>query len=172
MFTNGLLIGKVMAAAPAVIPYKIISEKTPNYRENHNTGVNEHIEKVNVAINNAARTITRTRLSDKVSSKHVLRQAGLTSLSEMMATASAQMAWKSKQYMDPLGNRLFSGGNTTDINLRSSNSNKIKTPVPGYPNVAINLMAMAWNESIDLQSATTIGSARKAAKTWAKSIQI
>lgn len=48
----------------------------------------------------------------------------------------------------------------------------IQTPVPGYPSVAINLMAMAWNENTDLQSATTIGSARKAAKTWAKSIQI
>ena len=90
----------------------------------------------------------------------------------MMASASAQMAWKSRQNMDPLGNRLFSEKNTTDINLRSTKSDKIKTPVPGYPNVAINLMAMAWNENTDLQSATTIGSARKAAKNWAKSIQI
>ena len=41
---------------------------------------------------------------------------------------------------------------------------------PGYPNLAMNLMANAWNENGNLRCATTIGSAKKAAKQWAKSL--
>ena len=90
----------------------------------------------------------------------------------MVASASALMAWKSKIFMDPLGSRLFSRQNISDqaIHTRSLNSDKIKIPVPGYPDLAVNLMATAWNENLNLRSATTLGSAKKAAKQWAKSL--
>ena len=90
----------------------------------------------------------------------------------MVASASAIMAWKSKIFMDPLGSRLFSRQNKFDnaIHTRSLNSDKIKIPVPGYPDLAVNLMATAWNENSNLRSATTLGSAKKAAKQWAKSL--
>ena len=41
-------------------------------------------------------------------------------------------------------------------------------PVPGYPNLAVNLMATAWNESPELRNSCTLGSAKAAAKKWAK----
>ena len=68
--------------------------------------------------------------------------------------------------------RIFSVQNISSnaIHTRSSKSDKVKIPVPGYPNLAVNLMATAWNENIDLRSATTLSSARKAAKQWAKSL--
>ena len=105
-------------------------------------------------------------------SKHVLNKAGLTCLDEMAASASAQMVWKSKKFMDPLGKKLFPTKciDTKAIHARSANSERIKIPVPGYSNLAVNLMATAWNENSDLRSSITLGSAIKAAKQWARSI--
>ena len=107
MITNGLLIGKIMASAPAAIPYKVDPECTPNYRENQVQGFLTTTEEINMTIKSAARVITKTKLSDKIPSKSVLNKAGLRYLDEMVAYSSAVMVWKSKQLMDPLGKRLF-----------------------------------------------------------------
>ena len=160
-----------MAAAPAVIPYKLTQECTPDYRKSQYRGEATLVEQINLAIKSAARTITRTRLSDKVSSNIVLNRAGLSCLNEMVASASAVMVWKSKRFMDSLGRRFFSLENkSSSINTRSSKSDKIKIPVPGFPNLAVNLLATAWNENTNLRTATTLGCAKKAAKNWAKSL--
>ena len=58
--------------------------------------------------------------------------------------------------------------NLSSVNTRSSNSDMIKVPVPGYPSLPVNLMATAWNENPELQNASTLGSAKTAAKKWAK----
>ena len=70
--------------------------------------------------------------------------------------------WKSKQFMDPLGQRLFPVQiiNEDGVILRSSKSDKVKLPVPGNPNLAVNLMALAWNENQELRKARTLGSAK------------
>ena len=92
------------------------------------------------------------------------------SVNEMVASASAIMMWKSKQFMDPLGQRLFPVQiiNEDGVILRSSKSDKVKLPVPGNPNLAVNLMALAWNENPELRKARTLGSAKLAAQKWAK----
>ena len=51
---------------------------------------------------------------------------------------------------------------------RSTKSDKIKVPVPGYTELAVNLMATAWNENCDLRNASTLGSAKTAAKKVGK----
>ena len=66
-----------------------------------------HTNNINCALKSAARTITRTRLKDKVRSETVLQKAGLRCLNEMVAYSSAMMVWQSKSNMDPLGARLF-----------------------------------------------------------------
>ena len=58
MFTNGLLVGKIMAAAPAAIPYPIVHECTPNYKENQCKGAVTLTEQINMAVKSATRTIT------------------------------------------------------------------------------------------------------------------
>ena len=50
-------------------------------------------DKINNALKSAARTITRTRLKDKVRSDIVLQKAGQKSLNEMVAYSSAIMVW-------------------------------------------------------------------------------
>ena len=82
------------------------------------------------------------------------------------------MVWKSKSSRDPLGKRLFpeKNINLSSVNTRSSKSDVIKVPVPGYPSLPVNLMATAWNENPELQNASTLGLATTAAKKWAKSL--
>ena len=82
ILTNGLLIGKIAAAAPAAIPFKI---------ECDDRASNLAREKINRAIKSAARTITKTSLKDMVSSEKVLQQSGLRSLNEIVAVTSVVM---------------------------------------------------------------------------------
>ena len=161
-----------MFAAPVAIPYQIKHECLPDYRENQTTGAVTVTQQIDLAIKSAARTITRTKISDKINSKTVLNKAGLRNLNEMAAASSAVMAWKSKLNNDSLGQRLFPIQNINEDTkiTRSFMSDQIKTPVPGYQNLAVNLMAGAWNENPELRNSFTLGSAKIAAKNWAKKL--
>ena len=164
-FANGLLVGKIMAAAPAAIPFRI----------NHDDrGAITITNEINCALKSVARTITRTRLTDKVRSDIILQKAGLQGLNEMVASTSAQMIWKSKLWMDPIGSLLFPTKSTNQnrvMSTRSENDGKAKLPVPGCGTLAANLLARAWNDNLELRHATTLGAAKAAAKKWARSLQ-
>ena len=94
LFANGLLMGKILAAAPATIPIRLDSE---------DKGSSIIKEDINKAIKCAARSITRIRLSDKIRSESVLSKARLRCLNEAVASAMAVLVWKCKQSMNPLG---------------------------------------------------------------------
>ena len=165
ILTNGLLVGKVMAAAPAAIPCRISSS---------DKGAITVMEKIDLAIKSAARVITRTRLKDRLRSETVLQRAGLTCLNEMVASASALMVWKSKRCMNPLGSLLFPPKVENPISkmeLRSSNSDKATLPVPGYNTLAANILARIWNEAPKLQHASSVGAAKSAAHEWARTLK-
>ena len=155
-----------MAAAPAAIPFRINSE---------DKGANILTEKINCALKSAARSITHTRLKDKVRSDITLEKAGLRGLNEIVASTSALMVWKSKMRMDPLGSLLFPKTDTSHalekMSTRSNDNKKAKLPVPGYGTLAANLLARAWNEAPILQDASTLGAAKTAAKAWARSLK-
>ena len=91
----------------------------------------------------------------------------------MVASTSAMMVWKSKKCMNPLGSLLFP--EKSDLQLkrqtRSYNDGKAKLPVPGYGTLAVNLLARSWNDATNLQNAPTIGAAKSAANTWARSLK-
>ena len=114
-------------------------------------------------------TITKTSLSDKVSSNLVLEKAGLRPLNEMVASQTALMVWKSNKAKDPLGRHLFPKRSIMRP-TRSINCVKEIQPVPGNNTLAANLMARAWNSSSELQAATTIGTARTVAQKWARNL--
>ena len=71
--------------------------------------------------------------------------------------------------MNLLGCRLFKKRPNL-MKTRSVYSNKIDIPVLGYPNLPMNLMAKVWNDVPELQSATTLASAKRISQKWAKSI--
>ena len=136
-FTNGLLIGKIMFAAPAAIPFRMIQD---------DKGAVTLTESINCAIKSAARTIARVCLKDKIRTEIVLKKAGLRSLNELVACASATMVWKSKMCTDPLAELLFSNQETNPVKsilTRSETNNKARLPVPGCCTLAANLLASA-----------------------------
>ena len=128
-------------------------------------------ENINRSIKSVARTITRTALSDKVSSKSILEKAGLRTLNEMVASQTAFMVRKSKKAKDPLGRKLFPVRSIMR-HTRSINSTYATQPVPGNNTLAANLMSRAWNSSTELHTVTTIGAAKSVARKWAQNLPV
>ena len=157
---HGILMGKILAAAPATIPIRIDSE------DKNSITVTEEINK---SIKSVARSITRTKLSDKVRSELILTKAGLRNLNEATASVMAVLVWKSKISMNPLGTLLFSEKENRRI-TRLAESRKISPPVPGCSTLPSNLMARIWNSMPDLQTATTLGTVKTLARKWAQNI--
>ena len=148
---NGLIMGKILAASPVNIPTRLnIDDHYHNY-----IGVTEEINK---AIKATARTITKSSLSDKIRSEVLLQKAGLKCLNEAVASITAVTVWKSKTFMDPLGQRLFQEKPSLQC-TRSVTSKDIGLPVPGYPTLSTNIMARIWNAVPGLQHASTVGAA-------------
>ena len=80
-FANGLLMGRILSSAPATIPVKVV-EEDQSY---------SFVEDINKAIKATARSITKTKLIDKVRSSVVLERAGLRCLNETVASIMCQM---------------------------------------------------------------------------------
>ena len=150
---KGLLMGKILASCPATIPLNL---------NNEDRTCIEVTDDINKAIKATARTITRTKLSDKIRSEDVLKKADLKCLNESVGSIIATTVWKTKQSMNPIGKRLFQERTIPEDCpvLRSQSSKNIRPPVPGYPNLALNIMAKVWNDIPELQSAKTLGGAR------------
>ena len=64
-------------------------------------------DSINFSIKSAARSITRTRFTDKIWSDTIMQKAGLWYLNEMVAYTSTITVWKSNKCLDPLGSLIF-----------------------------------------------------------------
>ena len=144
-------MGKILAASSAAIPIK-----TPNQVKPFQSVL---LEDINKAIKATARTITKTKLSDKVSSTSVLKKAGLPSLNEAVSTCMASLIWKARGQMNPLG-QIFE---TSKSAMTTRALKKLSSYIPGYYEAASNNLANLWNH-LDLKSAKSA----QAAKTLAK----
>ena len=96
---NGLLMGKILAACPVTIPVRITDD---DRSQSHITVT----EEINMAMKSTARTITKTKLLDKVCSEDVLAKVILKCLNETVGAITAATVWKSKQSNNPLKNCL------------------------------------------------------------------
>ena len=126
-------------------------------------------EQINKSIKATARTITKTKLSDKKRSEDILHKAKLKCLNESVASVTALTVWKARQSMNLLGQQLFPEEQVMK-QTRFSSSNQIRPPVPGFPMLASNIMARIWNDVPDLQNATTLTAAKRVSRNWAKGI--
>ena len=152
---NGLLMGKILAAAPAAIPISIDPKEKP-----YMAGILNDIDK---AIRVTARTITQTKLTDKVRSEVTLERAGLKSLTEAVSVTMATLIWKSRKEMNTLG---FIFENKSSVkNTRSKFSDKLRQPVPGHPELTSNKMAQIWN-NLNLSKAKSIACTKTSALKW------
>ena len=107
VFANSLLMEKIFAACQVTIPIRL------NIDDKHYISITEGINKF---IKATARTITRSKLSDKIRSEDVLHKANLKCLNQAVASITAVTVWKSRQSMDPLGQCLFK----ERLNLRTT----------------------------------------------------
>ena len=132
-------------------------------------GVLGVLDDINKSIKATARSITKTKLSDKIQSTDVLKKANLKCLNEAVASITATTVWKSKKTMNPLGCCLFREKNCVK-HTRFASSNEIRLPVPGYPHLATNTMARVWNNVSQLHTAETLGAAKAISNQWSKSL--
>ena len=155
---NGLLMGKVLAAAPAVIPIKIDNNDRP-----FQSGL---LEEINKSIKATARTITKTKLTDKINSDIFLWKAGLPSLTKAVSSSMASLIWKARNRMNPLG-RIFDTSKSTKV-TRAFTNEKLFSHVPGHPEAASNKLVSIWN-LLDLKSAKSASAAKVLARKHFKS---
>ena len=148
-------MGKILAAAPAAIPIRIDPNDKP-----YLAGILDEIDK---AIRATARTITRTKLTDKVRSEVTLFKAGLKSLTEAVSVTMATLVWKARKDMDTLG-FIFEKKPSIRDN-RSKYNGKLCQPVPGHPELTSNKMAQIWN-NLQLNNAKSIADVRASALEW------
>ena len=78
-------MGKILAAAPATVPIRLEWEDRGSYTIT---------EEINKAIKATARSITRTKLSDKIKSEVTLQKARIQCLNKAAASAMAVLVWK------------------------------------------------------------------------------
>ena len=154
---NGLLNGKILAAAPAAIPIRICANDKP-----YMAGILNDIDK---SIRATARTITRTNLKDKIRSEVILQKSGLRSLTEAVSVTMASLIWKARKDMNSLG-RIFENRYSLK-NTRSVTSTNLCQPVPGHPEVAANKLAQIWN-ALNLGNAKTLSCVKASAREWYK----
>ena len=118
------------------------------------------------AIKSAARTITKTKLTDKVSSDIVLWKAGLPHLNEAVSKCMASLIWKARNKVNPLG-KIFETSKSS-MNTRSSKNEKLSSYVPGHIEAASTNLAKLWN-TLDLKSARSITEAKMLVKKHLRS---
>jgi hypothetical protein len=159
-----LVIGKFSHALAAVA--------RPRLEQEDNASV--VWSRIQVALNDVARSITGTRRWDHVRIKDLLSQAGLKSANRMVVKAITAKTWGCFHSNDGRNGarnhvvRLLFSGKRTAIakTTRSATTGQIKVTLRGG-NTFITHAAHVWNKSDTLQQATTKAKAKKAASDLA-----
>ncbi|QQP41982.1 Uncharacterized protein FKW44_016510 [Caligus rogercresseyi] len=162
---KGLMIGKISYAAAAVA--------IPRF-DNECKGPNAAHRAVQVAINDAARSIVGCKRRDHIHIGDLLERAGLPSLNEVAAKAVAMETWKCFYSSDggggarnPIGDFVF------PIPRRPMRSTTSVAYPLGRETATFACHAISvWNLSKALRSATTLHTARTAARAIGRSVPI
>jgi hypothetical protein len=129
--------------------------------------------RIQVALNDVARSITGTRRRDHVRIEDLLSQAGLESANRMVVKAIAAETW-SCFHSDDGGNgarnhigRLLFSDRRTDLakTTRSAKTGLVEVPLRGG-DTFVTHAAHVWNGSAPLRQATTKAKAKKAASDF------
>ena len=173
---SGVLLGKIAYSAAAVSPVRLRESETA-------TGSTKAIQ---VAINKAARSVTGTRLLDKLPTAELLTMSGLPSYNRLVVRSAALEAWKAFMSNDgpdgtrnPLGTLLFGDSGHMDGEdkatimpnrpTRATTSGCIQPPLPmAAPSMAHSIYRI-WNACAPLRAARTLTEAKKAAADLASS---
>jgi hypothetical protein len=96
---TGLVLGKLQHALAAVVPPRLATAAPAG-----------PLARVQVSVNNLARTLSRTRREDKVRVRDLLDKANIPLVNKLAAVAVASLAWNAKHssdgengFMNPVG---------------------------------------------------------------------
>jgi hypothetical protein len=167
---RGLLVGKVRyAIATAVAPR--LEGDTAQPTAGHRA--------VQVAINDAARSVTGKKRTDHIRIPDLLHRAGLPSVNALAIHALAMEMWKAYHSLDgpngsrnALGNVLFPSNGTSSRPSRSVTAGIIPRPLPQMANTFADHAIRLWNKHPSLRQAGTRNAAKKVAKAISKSAPI
>ncbi len=163
-------------AAPAVAPLRL-DESEPR---------NSYVDKIQVALNEAARAITGKRQIDHVTVPSLLQDAGLPSYNRLAVRAVAIETWKAwnnwskagnntsghnemlSSTSNPLSNFLF-GCECERKQTRAASEGHMFPPLPCASATMVWNAYKVWNKSERLRLAPNLASAKRAAKELANS---
>jgi hypothetical protein len=171
---RGLLIGKVGYAIATVVAPRLegdTAQPTAGHRA------------VQVAINDAARSVAGKKRTDQIRIPDLLHSAGLPSVNALAIHALAMETWKAYHSSDgpngsrnALGNVLFppiiSGAISRPSRSRSVTAGIIPRPLPQMANTFADHAIRLWNKHPSLRQAGTRHAAKKVAKAISKSAPI
>ena len=167
---RGLVIGKIGYAIAAVVAPRLGNEEAIQ---------SAAYKSVQVAINDAARSITGCKRIEHVRIPDLLHRAGLSSVNELAVRAVAMESWKAHHSTDGgkgernlIGKLIFPNVPTSDDNssksTRSRKAGIIPSPLQGANTFVVHATKV-WNASLALRTAPTKHTAMAVAKVLAKS---
>ena len=161
---RALLIGKV-GYASAVLQPRLTSADP----------LNKDMTAIQTAINDCARAVVGTNRKDRMPTQDLLRQAGLPSLNRLVVEQIAMECLKSLNYTmcdgikTPIG-KILCPPKSEERKMTRATASKCLPPPTKFKTTTFAWNAYRlWNSSPPLRSATTLSSARKAAKKLAES---
>ncbi len=118
--------------------------------------------KLQLCINDAARTILGKSRADKMRIETLLTQTGLPSLNRAVVKGVAIECWRAMNLSTPLGT-VICGGHRASRPTRMVTSNKLPPPFKFRKESMAWYAVQLWNLHEDLRNATTLHGARRAA---------
>jgi hypothetical protein len=166
---SGLVLGKINHALPALA--------TPRLSE-ADGGANGAYKAVQIAVNNIARTVTRTSRREHISVEALLDSAKMPSVNAMVTVAVGVEAWKASRSCDgddggknPVGSLIFDSTRSTERLSRATAAGIVKVPLQAHKSM-VTAAATIWNSCPELQAARSLGEARRAARNLAKGVPL
>jgi hypothetical protein len=164
MLAYGLVVGKFLHALAAVARPRLSDEEN----------VSSTWSKIQVVLNNVARSITGVRLWDHIKIPDLLDLAGIQSANRMVVKAVSMEAWMCKSSSngkDSVRNYVRSilfdnNKSNTGKKTRSAKTGEISVPLRGGDSFVAHA-ASVWNKSVMLRRALTKSSAKTAALNFA-----
>jgi hypothetical protein len=167
---QGLFVGKLGHALPAVVTARL-----------QDSGGSTHLKATQVSMNNVCRTLAGTRKREHKSVENILASARFKSINEMAVESTAMEAWKAYMSVDggsgernPVGVLVFGPRLGPGVpvcaparSMRSTAVGIIPIELRGQDTFVVRAAEM-WNSSPSLRAASSIGEARKAARSLAR----
>lgn len=164
---NGLVLGKVNHALAAVAAPRLKVD-TPTMGA---------LRSVQIAVNNAARSVIGSKKSDHVRVEELNEKAGFPSINALVTKAVALEAWTAYTSCDghgggrnPLGVAMFDSAGYNKY-TRAAAAGRVQNPLRGQ-NTLVSHAIEVWNVCPPLRAAATRAEARRAALQLARGVPL